>query len=101
MSSCASVEPHLSYLLAVDVIKSRVQSAPGGGPGMLQTATIMWQAEGISSFFKGLAATLARGAVNHSATFVVYEAVVELMMGRRCPAGDEGSCKKIKEEQEQ
>lgn len=75
LESCASS--------AVDVVKSRVQSIEVGGPGMLDTAMVMWRTEGLSSFFKGLAATLARGAVNHSATFVVYETVVDLMVGRR------------------
>lgn len=60
-----------------------MQSAPAGGPGMLKTAHLMWQAEGAAPFFRGLSPALARAMVNHAASFVVYEAAMEIMRGRR------------------
>lgn len=63
----------------VDVIKSRMQSAGQAGGGMLATADLIWRAEGLAPFYRGLAPTLARAAVNHAATFLVYEAAMEWM----------------------
>ena len=46
---------------------------------MLATASSMWRTEGFTPFYRGLAPTLARAAVNHAATFLVYEATMEWM----------------------
>lgn len=65
----------------MDVIKSRMQSADGaaGRRGMLETGRLIWQTEGFTPFHRGLAPTLARAAVSHAATFLVYESIIEMM----------------------
>lgn len=66
----------------VDVVKSRMQSTGGAGGGMLETASLIWRTEGFAPFHRGLAPTLARAAVNHAATFLVYEAAMGWMRDR-------------------
>lgn len=64
-----------------DVVKSRMQTdVVGGGPGMFEIASTLYNDGGYRPFFQGLTATLWRAIVNHAATFVVYEAAMGFLM---------------------
>lgn len=69
------------FLHPVDVVKSRMQTdVVGGGPGMFEIASTLYNDGGYRPFFQGLTATLWRAIVNHAATFVVYEAAMGFLM---------------------
>ncbi|CAM9325849.1 unnamed protein product, partial [Sphacelaria rigidula] len=56
-----------------------MQTAAAGGPDMIQTATTMWRKEGLRSFVHGLVPSIWFAALAHAATFIVYEASMEVI----------------------
>ena len=63
----------------LDVIKSRVQAAPGRYTGMADCARAAVRDEGWTVLFRGLSACLLRAAVVNAAIFGGYEAGLELL----------------------
>ena len=50
--------------------------------GLLETSKRIWQKEGINGFFKGCIPNAIRVAPASAITFVVYEAVMDILVTR-------------------
>ena len=76
----AGVLSWLPPVFSVDVVKTRLQSAPTGTySGMWDCAKKSYKAEGASVFFRGLNIAVIRAFPLHGTIFVVYETVMRLL----------------------
>jgi hypothetical protein len=67
-------------IFSIDVVKTRLQSAPKGTyDGMWDCAVKSYRAEGIIVFFRGLNIALIRAFPLHATIFLVYETVMQLL----------------------
>jgi solute carrier family 25 (mitochondrial carnitine/acylcarnitine transporter), member 20/29 len=76
----AGVIGWLPPVFSIDVVKTRLQSAPKGTySGMWDCAKKSYRAEGIAVFFRGLNIAVIRAFPLHGTIFVVYETVMKLL----------------------
>lgn len=76
----AGVATWLPPVFSVDVVKTRLQSAPKGTySGMWDCAQKSYRAEGAGVFFRGLNIALIRAFPLHGTIFVVYESTMRLL----------------------
>lgn len=76
----AGVVGWLPPIFCVDVVKTRLQSAPiGTYTGMYDCAVKSYRAEGVGVFFRGMNIALIRAFPLHGTIFLVYETVMKLL----------------------
>ena len=76
----AGVVGWLPPIYCVDVIKTKLQSAPEGTySGMWDCAVKSYRAEGSRVFFRGLGIAMLRAFHLHGTIFLVYETVMKLL----------------------
>lgn len=76
----AGVVGWLPPMFCVDVVKTRLQSAPRGTySGMYDCAVKSYRAEGMMVFFRGMNIAVIRAFPLHGTIFLVYETVMKLL----------------------
>mmetsp|Transcript_31196 Transcript_31196/g.49103 ORF Transcript_31196/g.49103 Transcript_31196/m.49103 type:complete len:311 (-) Transcript_31196:879-1811(-) len=71
-------------IYCMDVVKSRMQTAPAGTyKSLMDCAVMTYRTGGVGVFFRGLELALARAFLLHGSVFCCYEAAMDQMLGRR------------------
>ena len=72
----------LPPIFCMDVVKTKLQSAPRGMyNGLWDCASKSYKQEGLSVFFRGTSVAMLRAFPLHGTIFVVYESIMKLLRG--------------------